>query len=136
MVLGIHRLAPMKLLYKDNTFSDPYNAHFKFFFDSVSHITSSGDIKGGWGHLPHRRRLSPLPPSRQKKKNGQNQPLSANFWIFAPSESHFAPSMPPQKILLPPLITSARYLSIVEDQPPLKSFHRRNIWSVQIFRNE
>ena len=33
----------------------------------------------------------------QKKKNGQNQAFSANFWIFAPSESPFAPSMPPTK---------------------------------------
>ena len=42
------------------------------------------------GSSPH------LPPVR--RKNGQNQPFSENFWIFAPSESHFAPSMPPQKI--------------------------------------
>ena len=44
-----------------------------------------------------------LPP-QSEEKNGQNQPFSANFWIFAPSESHFAPSMPPtKKFLVPPL---------------------------------
>ena len=64
-------------------------------------VISSGGIKGGGGmgafspqfggSAPH------LPPS-QKKKNVQNQPFSANFWIFAPSESHFAPlDAPPQK---------------------------------------
>ena len=45
------------------------------------------------------------PPPQSEEINGQNQPFSANFWIFAPSESHFAPSMSPhKKILVPPLI--------------------------------
>ena len=33
---------------------------------------------------------------QSKGKNGKNQPFSANFWIFAPSDTHFAPSMPPK----------------------------------------
>ena len=33
------------------------------------------------GSVPH------LPPP-VRRKNGQNQPFSANFWIIAPSESH------------------------------------------------
>ena len=49
-----------------------------------------------------------LPPPPSEEKNGQNQPFSANFWIFAPSESHFAPSMPPQKILVPPLFVTTK----------------------------
>ena len=47
-------------------------------------------VGGSASHLP------PPPPSEEK--NDQNQPFSANFWIFAPSEMHFTPSMPPQKI--------------------------------------
>ena len=59
---------------------------------------SSGGIKGeGYGAFaPQSEALPPLAPS-QKEKNGQNQPFLANFWIFAPSETHFAPSMPPTK---------------------------------------
>ena len=57
------------------------------------HICSGG-IKGG--HLPPSWRLCPLlAPPQSEDKNGQNQPLLANFWIFAPSEMHFSPSMPP-----------------------------------------
>ena len=53
--------------------------------------------RGAWGgNVPQSEALPHLPPS-QKKKNGQNQVFSANFWIFAPSESHFAPSMPTKK---------------------------------------
>ena len=61
----------------------------------------SGGIKGGGGmgaftspppvggSAPH------LPPSQKKKM--AKMPFLANFWIFAPSESHFAPSMQPTK---------------------------------------
>ena len=42
------------------------------------------------GSAPH------MPPVR-KQKNCPNQPFSANFWIFAPPESHFSPSMPHKK---------------------------------------
>ena len=41
-----------------------------------------------------------LPPStcpQLEEKSGKNQLFSAYFWIFAPSERHFAPSMPPTK---------------------------------------
>ena len=61
--------------------------------------------RGHGGHLPPVRGSAPhLPPVRRKK--GQNKPFLANIWICAPSESHFAPSMPPhkKKILVPPLI--------------------------------
>ena len=54
--------------------------------------------QGGMGAFapPPARGTAPLlaPPS-QKEKNGQNQSFSTYFWIFAPSESHFPPSMPP-----------------------------------------
>ena len=51
---------------------------------------------GHGGHLPPVGGLPPhLPPIR--RKNGQNQPFLANFLIFAPSETHFAPSIPPTK---------------------------------------
>ena len=45
-------------------------------------------------------RGSAPPPSCPpvSRKNGQNQPFSAIFWIFAISETYFAPSIPPQKI--------------------------------------
>ena len=65
----------------------------------------SGSIKGE--HLPPSWRLCPPPLAHQSEEQcGQNQPFLENFWIFAPSESHFAPSMPPtkKKILVPPLV--------------------------------
>ena len=43
-----------------------------------------------WRLCPH------FPPSSEE--NGQNQPFSANFWIFAPSESHFAPRCPTENL--------------------------------------
>ena len=57
--------------------------------------TQGGGIKGAFAPP----RLEALPPTCPpvRRKNGQNKPFSANFWIFAPSESHFAPSMPPHK---------------------------------------
>ena len=61
---------------------------------------------GHGGHLPPPPVGGSAPhlPTQSEEKNGQNQPFSANFWIFAPSESHFAPSMPPtKKFLVPPL---------------------------------
>ena len=36
-----------------------------------------------------------FPPVR--RKNVQNQQFLAKFWIFAPSETHFASSMPSHK---------------------------------------
>ena len=66
----------------------------------------SGGIKGGMGggKCPQSEALPPTCPPQSEEKNGQNQPFSANFWIFAPSELHFAPSMPPtKKFLVPPL---------------------------------
>ena len=38
--------------------------------------------------------LSPLPPPPSEGKNG-NQPFSVFLFIFAISDMHFAPSMPP-----------------------------------------
>ena len=65
--------------------------------------------RGAWGHLPTpSRRICPLPlaPS-QKEQNSQNQQYVAKFWSFVPSETHFAPSMPPtKKILVSPLQTN------------------------------
>ena len=64
---------------------------------------NSGGIKGGGGHggkfPPVGGSVPPPPPTcpQSEEKNGQNQPFSANFWIFTPSGSHFAPSMPPPK---------------------------------------
>ena len=52
-----------------------------------------GGIKGGGGIPPPVGGSAPPPPLRQKK-NGHNQSFSTIFWIFAPSELHFAPSMP------------------------------------------
>ena len=51
--------------------------------------------RGAWGIPPPSWRLCPPPPCSpsRKEKIAKNQPFSANFWIFAPSESHFAPSM-------------------------------------------
>ena len=40
-------------------------------------------------------RLCPLCPPEEK--NGKNQLFLANFWIFAPSEMHFALNAPPKK---------------------------------------
>ena len=46
---------------------------------------------GAWGNFPPSQRLCPPPTCPQsEEKNGQNQPFSAIFWIFAPS-------MPPHK---------------------------------------
>ena len=58
----------------------------------VRSLIDSGGIKGGgaWGHLP--------PPPVRRENNGKNQPFSANFWIFAPSESHFPPRCPHKNI--------------------------------------
>ena len=72
---------------------------------SIMNIWAVAASRGGMGEFPPSWRLSPPPLAPQSEdKNGQNQPFSANFWVFAPSESHFAPSMPPtKKILVPPL---------------------------------
>ena len=58
-------------------------------------------VAGQWRHQggrppPSEALLPPLAPL-VRRKNGQTQPFLANFWIFAPSESHLAPSMPPTK---------------------------------------
>ena len=76
-----------------------------YFWSTIS-LFSSGGIKGGMGENapPVGGSALPLAPP-VRRKNDQNQPFSANFWIFAPSESHFAPSMPPtKKFLVPPLL--------------------------------
>ena len=49
--------------------------------------------------IPPWRLCTPYFPPSQEGKNGKNQPFSANFWIFAPSKKHYAPSMPPQKYI-------------------------------------
>ena len=62
--------------------------------------------RGGMGgsKCPQSETLPPTCPPQSEEKNGQNQPFLANFWIFAPSKLHFAPSMPPtKKFLVPPL---------------------------------
>ena len=51
---------------------------------------------GGMGAFsPQLEALHPHLPPSQKKQNGQSQPFLAFFFIFVPSELHFAPSMPP-----------------------------------------
>ena len=73
----------------------------------------SGGMGGGHGAFSPNRRLYPPTCLSVKRKNGQNQSFSANFWIFAPSESHFAPSMPPQKIMVPHCSDSYIQLSTI-----------------------
>ena len=82
-----------------------YGANFiaKFRWESgFLWVLGSGGIKGGaWGHFPPPSlRLCPPPhlPTPSVEKNGQNQLFLAIFLIFAPSEMHFAPLIPPQKI--------------------------------------
>ena len=60
-------------------------------------LKNSGGIKGGMGAFatPQSEALPPHLPLQSEEKNGQNQPFLAIFWIFAPSETYFAPSMPP-----------------------------------------
>ena len=66
---------------------------------SISH-NNSGSIKGWHGGIYPHQRLCPTPllAPQSEEKNGQNQPFSAKFWIFAPSEMHFATSMPHKTI--------------------------------------
>ena len=82
-----------------------YGANFiaKFRWESgFLWVLGSAGIKGGGGHgafpSPQFEALPPHLPPQSVEKNGQNQPFWANFWIFAPSEMHFAPLMPPQNI--------------------------------------
>ena len=58
---------------------------------------------------PQSEALPLLAPPSQKKRNGQNQPFSANFWIL---ESHFALFMLPHKILVPPLPSGSDFTDI------------------------
>ena len=59
---------------------------------------SRGRAWGLGANAPESEALPPTcPPPPVRRKNGPNQPFSANFWIFAPSELHFAPSMSPHK---------------------------------------
>ena len=59
-------------------------------------IQSVAASRGDMGaNAPQSEALPPPLAPQSEEKNGQNQPFSANFWIFAPSESHFAPSVPP-----------------------------------------
>ena len=51
---------------------------------------------GAFSPSPSRRLCPALPPVRRKK--WPNQSFWAIFWIFAPSESHFAHSMPPTQL--------------------------------------
>ena len=62
----------------------------------VSPVTTS---RGDMGAFSPQSEALPTtcPPPPSKEKNGQNQPFSAIFLIFAPSESHFAFSIPPKK---------------------------------------
>ena len=55
---------------------------------------------GAWGGIcPPIGGSAPL----RRKKWSKSATFSVNFWIFAPSEMHFAPSMPPRKnFLVPP----------------------------------
>ena len=46
--------------------------------------------------IPSVRGSTPYSPPLDEK-NSKNQPFLAIFWIFAPSETHFAPSMSPTK---------------------------------------
>ena len=74
----------------------------------------SGGIKGGGGHggifpPPVGGSAPPLAPPPVRRKNGQNQPFSAIFLIFAPSETYFAPSMPPTENFLVPPLWSVKY---------------------------
>ena len=58
--------------------------------------TSKRQCQHQGGHFPPSWRLFPHLPPPVRRKNGQNQPFFANFCIFGTSETHFAPSMPPQ----------------------------------------
>ena len=64
-------------------------------FVSLSVVASRG---GAWGDIfpPVGGSAPPLAPPSEEK-NGQNQQFSVIFWIFAPSETYFAPLMPPHK---------------------------------------
>ena len=44
-------------------------------------------------------RLCPRPPTcpQSEEKNGQNQPFSAKFWVFAPQNCILPPRCPPNK---------------------------------------
>ena len=58
-------------------------------------------MKGGghWGFAPPPPPLEALPPTcPPSEEKWSKSAIFANFLIFAPSEMHFSPSMPPQKI--------------------------------------
>ena len=59
-----------------------YNLSNKtLFFDKLIFSVYSGGTQGGGGMGE----FAPPPLAPQsEEKNGQNQPFSANFWIFAP----------------------------------------------------
>ena len=72
-------------------------------------LALSGGIKRGmWGiSLPPSRRLYPFAHPVTRKKLSKTI-IFSNFLDFSPSETHFAPSMPPhKKFLVPPLLARA-----------------------------
>ena len=74
------------------------------------------------GHFPPNWRFCPHTcPSPVRRKMAKNQPFLAIFFIFAPSEMYFTPSMPPhtkkkkKKNLVPPLLAKI-FLSFCQKQ--------------------
>ena len=63
------------------------------------HLSSGGIKGGGGGGGENAPQLEALPPplAPHQKKKWPKSAIFGKFWIFAPSESHFAPSMPPTK---------------------------------------
>ena len=79
-----------------------------------------------WHHRGGMRRplqseaLPPLLPPIRRKKNCQNQPFLANFWIFSPLEMHFAPSQ--KFFLVPPLPIISIYKATWYFSPDFNNF--------------
>ena len=71
--------------------------------DAMSGIDQVLEVICSYGQWRHQGGMGAFPPLSEDlphfppvgRKNSQNQPFLVNFWIFAPSETHFAPSMPP-----------------------------------------
>ena len=118
----------------------------KFFpYNHISTLTPGGTCISGWissvaasrGH----RDISPrslrfcfpsLPPPQEKMAKICH--FRQIFWIFAPTESHFAPSMPPQKILVPPLdIFLVKGLWAFETHPKHIFFRYENRPLIRVF---
>ena len=126
----------------------------KFFpYNHVSTLTPGATCISGWissvvasrGHrdispcslrfcFPHFPPPSPSPPPRQKEKNGQNKPFSANFLDICPLRIAFCPFDAPQKILVPPLdIILVKGLWAFETHPKHIFFKYENRPLIHVF---